>query len=266
MYMSITLYLSDKRTVLVGQPPQIAHIKAPAAALIMALDHEQPNGLLLAPLSPLRAWPDSGPVAVCFLDVLGHDWHTLNRILNGTQQWYVSAIEPLFTLIRHAWQTRADANTLFRSFEQCMRDLAERHPVPFAVDERVVATLLRIRNEIDHNAPASELAQAVGLSEAHLSQCFKKQTGVALRRYRLWHRVFRTVVAVQQGTSITVAAAMAGFTDSAHFAHTFHSLFGFAPSRLFASLCQPVSRVTASQELNAELHWASYPAVHHKAK
>lgn len=255
--MSIALYLSDKRTVLIGQPPTMTQMQAPAATLIMALDHDHPNGQLLRPSTPLRQWPSQGAVAVCFLDVLGHDWHTLSPLMNETQQWHLPRIAPLFELLKSAWQQDYDADMLCSSLEQTLLNLQTTTRPAHRIDPRVVQTLQRIREDIALNVAITELAEAVNLSEAHLSQCFKKQTGVALRRYRLWHRVFRTAIAVQQGKSLTEGALAAGFTDSAHFAHTFQSLFGFAPSQLFANVCQTSDQTVASPELNASLHWAS---------
>ncbi|MBE0483377.1 MAG: helix-turn-helix transcriptional regulator [Bacterioplanes sp.] len=255
--MSIALYLSDKRTVLIGQPPPMTQMQAPAATLIMALDTDQPNGQLLRPSTPLHQWPSPGAVAVCFLDVLGHDWHTLSLLMNETQQWHVPSVAPLFELMKSAWQQPTDANQLFWALENTLQEERDKRTTPHSVDTRIVATLQRIREDIALNVAIKDLAEAVGLSEAHLSQCFKKQTGVALRRYRLWHRVFRTAIAITEGETLTAAALAAGFTDSAHFAHTFQSLFGFAPSQLFASLCKHPNQALASRELNASLHWAS---------
>lgn len=255
--MSISLYLSDKRTILIGQPPHMTQMQAPAATLIMAMDHDQPNGQLLRPSTPLLQWPSTGPICVCFLDVLGHDWHTLSHHLDSEHRWHVPSIAPLFQRAQHAWQQSSDADSLCWLFEHALLELHNNDTSPHRVDARVIATLQRIRKDIHENVSVTVLAQAVNVSAAHLSQCFKKQTGVALRRYRLWHRVFLTAIAITEGETLTAAALAAGFTDSAHFTHTFQSLFGFAPSQLFSSVCQSPDQALASTELNTSLHWAS---------
>jgi AraC-like DNA-binding protein len=59
-----------------------------------------------------------------------------------------------------------------------------------------------------------------------------------MRRYRLWHRLFVTAVKMGTGGNLTEAAMDAGFTDSAHFSHTFKAMFGMAPTTI---LLQPNS-------------------------
>jgi AraC-like DNA-binding protein len=78
------------------------------------------------------------------------------------------------------------------------------------------------------------LAAQVGLSEPRLLQLFKETLGVPIRRYRQWHRLFVTAVGVTHGLSLTAAALEAGFTDSAHFSHTFRSILGTTPSAMFS--------------------------------
>jgi AraC-like DNA-binding protein len=69
-----------------------------------------------------------------------------------------------------------------------------------------------------------------------LVQIFKKQTGVPIRHYRLWHRLYITAIEVANGSNLTEAAMSAGFTDFAHFSHTFKAMFGTTPTKI---LLQP---------------------------
>ena len=73
------------------------------------------------------------------------------------------------------------------------------------------------------------LAEKVELSVPRLTQLFRIQTGVAIRRYRLWHRLFRSVVDFASNGSLTNSALGAGFSDASHFNRTFRSMFGMAP-------------------------------------
>jgi AraC-like DNA-binding protein len=80
------------------------------------------------------------------------------------------------------------------------------------------------------------LASLVNLSVPRLVQIFKNQTGVPMRRYRMWHRLYIMAVKMASGGNLTEAAINARFTDSAHFSHTFKAMFGTAPTTI---LLQP---------------------------
>ena len=67
-----------------------------------------------------------------------------------------------------------------------------------------------------------------------LTQLFRQKIGIPIRRYRQWHRLFVTCVGVTRGMNLTDAAVNAGFTDSAHFSHTFRSIVGMSPSAALA--------------------------------
>jgi AraC-like DNA-binding protein len=121
-----------------------------------------------------------------------------------------------------------------------LNDLLERRFSQFypnhAIDGRVAKVVEKIKQTVDDNLSADDLANLVNLSVPRLVQVFKKQTGVPIRRYRLWHRLFVTAVRMGEGDSLTEAALVAGFTDSAHFSHTFKAMLGMTPSTI---LLQP---------------------------
>ena len=70
-------------------------------------------------------------------------------------------------------------------------------------------------------------------SMPQLNRWFKRITGVPVRRYRLWHRLFVTANLMSFGKSLTDAAHEAGFSDSSHLNHTFRSMIGMTPSFVF---------------------------------
>lgn len=78
-------------------------------------------------------------------------------------------------------------------------------------------------------------SKAVHLSPSRLAHRFREVTGVPLRRYVLWCRLRRAADAAMRGSSLTDAAYLAGFADSAHLTRTFRAMFGIAPSLLFKS-------------------------------
>jgi AraC-like DNA-binding protein len=86
---------------------------------------------------------------------------------------------------------------------------------------------------LDGPITLAALAKAMHRSPSRLAHRFREATGVPLRRYVLWCRLRRAAEAAMRGTSLTEAAHLAGFADSAHLSRTFRAMFGVAPSLLF---------------------------------
>ncbi len=106
-------------------------------------------------------------------------------------------------------------------------------------DRRIAAALKRMRDEPHESHSLSELGKCAGLSASRFLHLFKAETGVPLRRYRLWSRMGTAVVACRDGGSLTEAAHAAGFASSAHFSTAFRDMFGMMPSELMKTL-EPV--------------------------
>ena len=104
--------------------------------------------------------------------------------------------------------------------------------VPGTMDQRVIQ-VIRFLNSFDEEIPTlHSLALKVSLSPSRLGHLFREQTGLPLRQYRLWLRLQKALEALTQTHSLTVAAHMASFADSAHLSRTFRRMFGIAPSEL----------------------------------
>jgi AraC-like DNA-binding protein/quercetin dioxygenase-like cupin family protein len=106
-------------------------------------------------------------------------------------------------------------------------------------DRRIAAALKRMRDEPQKSHSLSELGKSAGVSASRFLHLFKAETGVPLRRYRLWNRMAAAVAACRDGASLTDAAHAAGFASSAHFSTAFRDMFGMMPSTLVKSL-EPV--------------------------
>jgi AraC-like DNA-binding protein len=78
----------------------------------------------------------------------------------------------------------------------------------------------------------SAVSTAVGISDSRLRHLFASEIGLSFRRYVLWLRLQRAVESVLGGATLTEAAHMAGFTDSAHLTNVTRRTFGLAPSLL----------------------------------
>ena len=98
-----------------------------------------------------------------------------------------------------------------------------------------------MRDQPHRSHSMAELGECAGLSASRFLHLFKAETGVPLRRYRLWNRMGAAVAAFREGKSLTEAAHAAGFASSAHFSTAFRDMFGMMPSELLKGL-EPMQR------------------------
>jgi AraC-like DNA-binding protein len=107
-------------------------------------------------------------------------------------------------------------------------------------DARISSALQQMREQPGELHSLDQLAAGAGLSASRFLHLFKAQTGIPLRRYRLWNRMVAAVRAWHGGMSLTDAAHSAGFASSAHFSAAFREMFGMMPSDLLDRL-EPAS-------------------------
>ena len=73
----------------------------------------------------------------------------------------------------------------------------------------------------------------------------KEQMGLPFRKYVLWRKLTRAMVAIGGERTIADAARAADFSDAAHLTRTFYQMLGIAPSALmrghFAEISSPFS-------------------------
>ena len=116
-----------------------------------------------------------------------------------------------------------------------------RQVLAATLDAETLNNRVQVRPEVlnasqfidDHLAETPLLTAAahhVGLSSRQLRRSFTTEIGIPFRRYVLWRRLRRALLAVDDGADLTTAAATAGFADSAHFSRTFRQTFGLTPS------------------------------------
>jgi AraC family transcriptional regulator len=100
-------------------------------------------------------------------------------------------------------------------------------------DALISRAIALIGRSLDGRITLAAVAKAMHRSPSRLAHRFREATGVPLRRYVLWCRLRTATEAAMRGTSLTEAAHLAGFADSAHLSRTFRATFGVAPSLLF---------------------------------
>jgi AraC-like DNA-binding protein len=81
-----------------------------------------------------------------------------------------------------------------------------------------------------------EIAQAVQVSGAYLTDAFRRSEGISLCRYRMRLRLNRALVDLPGCEDITRLALELGFSSHAHFSTAFKAHFGISPSVLRSGL------------------------------
>ena len=72
----------------------------------------------------------------------------------------------------------------------------------------------------------------VHVSPERFSHWFVEQTGLPLRSYLKWVRLIESLRQLAAGGSLTEAAHLGGFSDSAHLSRTFRAMLGSSPANL----------------------------------
>jgi AraC family transcriptional regulator len=109
----------------------------------------------------------------------------------------------------------------------CTGALPARQP-----DPRITKVLDMIASSPDLRISLEQAAATVFLSPSRFQHLFKHQVGLPFRRYMLWRKVTRAMVAIAKERTLTVAAQLSDFADAAHLTRTFHQMFGLPPSAL----------------------------------
>jgi AraC-like DNA-binding protein len=241
------LYLWRLRTLYMGEMFELATQTPAASALLLALEKpfrirdsrtaefvQTRSALVPAGVSICVETPTQ-IMACCYLDPLGRDkaafepgmrrQHGLIRVDSENEQQQLQVCADLY-------QARAPAAEAYRVL---MQNIFPQHlpTAPITVDARIAEVVELIRRDPVSNLSNQLLAQQVGLSEVQLQRLFKQVTGIPVRRYRLWHRLFVTASLMMLGRTLTDAAIEAGFSDSSHFNHAFRSILGMKPSSIF---------------------------------
>jgi AraC-like DNA-binding protein len=134
--------------------------------------------------------------------------------------------------IRVSQDQTLDGDTLLeRVMQSLLPDVKPLHDI----DQRVLNAISLMASEPDRNFGAAELARHVHLSPSRLSALFADTMGMPLRRYRVWLRLRSIAGFLMRGMTLTEAAVMAGFTDSAHFSNSCRKLLGLKPTDIISS-------------------------------
>ena len=243
------LYLWDKRTLYIGPLTEPIELSQGAATLTVSLtgpiefqtpEMNQPiqcQSLLLPPGFDISVNTNDAIIANCNLDPVGADWNALHQLMNkheGKLAYELSCQDQFRRGYEEIYQHQLSYEGAYEKLESLLNIAFEELSSPHKVDPRISSVIESIKQTVDDNVSVDALAENVNLSVPRLVQLFKQQTGVPIRRYRQWHRLFTTAVKMGQGYNLTEAALAAGFSDSAHFTNTFRTMLGMKPSVILA--------------------------------
>ncbi len=143
---------------------------------------------------------------------------------------------PLRQALRNFHQAPDDGGAVL---EQALAAALGLYPQVNALDARVAQTIGLMQADLGENLPLAALAEAAALSPSRLQHLFQDQTGVPLRRFRIWIRFRHALERIAAGASLTTAAFDAGFASSTHFSHAFKAMFGVSPASVLAGATPP---------------------------
>jgi AraC family transcriptional regulator len=114
----------------------------------------------------------------------------------------------------------------------CVAAFCAGAPPSRSLDARVTKVLAKIRGSDELRMSLEAAAELVHLSPGRFAHLFKEQLGLPFRRYMLWRKLTRAMLAIGRESSIAAAAHASDFADAAHLTRTFHQMFGIPPSVL----------------------------------
>jgi AraC-like DNA-binding protein len=104
---------------------------------------------------------------------------------------------------------------------------------PLPPDPRVQQIIDYAANHLDEPLTLESASRGIYLSPSRLRHLFVEQTGLAFKTYLLWLRLVKAVQTYSDDrVSLTEAAHLAGFSDSAHFSRVFKRTFGLPATTL----------------------------------
>jgi AraC-like DNA-binding protein len=241
------IYLWDQRTLYIGPLSETLNLSQGAATLLVSLDkpvtfktpemeHPQEcHSLLLPPGLNISIDTRHAIIANCNLDPMGSDFAAFTEQMSSEcnkVKFNLKDVSLFKDKYQSIYENQMDTTDAYDALKTLIEYAVERQQLPHKIDPRILSVVEKIKSNVDDNLSIESLAESINLSVPRLVQLFKIQTGIPVRRYRLWHRLFVTAIYIGKGNSLTDAAVAAGFSDSAHFTNTFRAMLGMTPTSI----------------------------------
>ncbi len=265
------LFLWQQKSVFIGSLSEPIDVSTGASTLMLGLDkpiryktqemkHSMECRSLLIPAGTSVVVDTQGAFFFnCTLDPMGTDFFSLSKLMTkklGTTFYQLhdeqDHIRSLLSICSPPLSPNKVQSTLNHFLQLGLRS-TDKSEGNLINDQRVERVISEIKNTIGENISLTDLANMVNLSPAYLSELFKNCTGLPVRRYRLWHRLYSTVESIGLGNNLTAAAMESGFNDSPHFIRTFRSMLGMTPTSIFIQ-ATPLQFLTPDPSITPSLH------------
>ena len=150
--------------------------------------------------------------------------------------------------LRRFWEDPLGAKDPGDLIRHCVRALCAGSPPTRKLDARVNKVIAAIGASENLRLPLEEAAKLVHLSPDRFAHLFKDELGLPFRRYILWRKLTRAMLAIGRQRSIAEAAHGSDFADAAHLTRTFNEMFGIPPSVMmrgeFFEIASPFTQKT----------------------
>jgi AraC family transcriptional regulator len=141
-----------------------------------------------------------------------------------------SRLQTCLLELRKFWEDPLAAKEPGDLIRHCVGALCAGSPPTRKPDARVTKVLAAIARSQDLRLPLEDAAKLVHLSPDRFAHLFKEELGLPFRRYMLWRKLTRAMLAIGRERSIADAAHGSDFADAAHLTRTFNEMFGIPPS------------------------------------
>lgn len=189
------------------------------------------NGVITAPDVEHRLEMRGCFTALLFVDPESHEGRWLGRSLQGPLTPIPQdKLERYVAILDAVYNEPLDGVDTARLIHAGVRGLCSGPPPSLTIDARVLRALEMIRQMDTKKIALEDIADAVFLSPSRFAHIFTETVGLPFRRYILWRRMTRAMLAVGRGKTLTAAAHSCGFSDSAHLTRACAQMFGQPPS------------------------------------
>lgn len=97
-------------------------------------------------------------------------------------------------------------------------------------EERILAAIDYIRNNISRNISRTEVAEMLHLNEEYFSRLFHRVTGLTFKDYEMQERIRQAErLLTQSNFSISIIASKVGYDNFSHFSKVFKKVTGYTP-------------------------------------
>lgn len=223
-------------------PPHAHHAIQVSLGLDDDVAHRVPDGawrhaagLVVAPDVEHEFAPGEALLGVLLMDPETREGRWLRRSLRGPiAEVSAAKLEEVLGAARSLWAEPPDAPGTAALIHGIVRRLCAGPPPAYALDERIVSALETIRRTDTQKIALETIARSVFLSPSRFAHLFTEQVGLPFRRYLLWRRLTRAMLAVGRGSTLSAASHAAGFSDAAHLTRTSYQMLGMPPSLLLS--------------------------------